>query len=207
VPFYPANAGVYVLEPSVLDWIPKEGAPDWGHDIFPSLLRAGKPIMAQFLHGHLRDTGTARGYLRAHWGLMLGRLPRLWRPEEQAYLPLRSGAWAHASASVADREAVGAPALIGPRARIEPGARIGRGAVIGAGATVAPLARVVGSVLGSGCRVERGAVIHRAILGVGCRLEYECHVMQDSIVGDHAVIRAGAVVAPGTRVPAGATWP
>lgn len=205
--FYPANAGVYVLQPAILEFIPIGRPSDWGHDIFPSLLRAGVPIMAQFLHGHLRDTGTARGYLRAHWELLSGRMPRLWRPEERGFRPLRPGSWAHAEATLADRDAVGAPALIGPGAVIAAGARIERGAVVGAGARVDSQARVVGAVLGDGSRVARGAILRRAVLGVGCRLEYECHVMQDVIIGDHAVIRAGATIAPGTRVPAGATWP
>lgn len=193
-----------MLEPAILDHVPEEGPSDWGHDIFPSLLRAGAPIMAQFLHGHLRDTGTARGYLRAHWDLLSGRLPRLWRSEERGYRPLRPHVWAHLTAEVAEPEATIAPALIGPRAVV---ARVGRGAVIGGGAVIEPGARVVGAVVGDGCRVERGAKLFRAILGASCRLEYECHVTQDSIVGERAVIRAGVVIARGARVPAGATWP
>jgi mannose-1-phosphate guanylyltransferase/phosphomannomutase len=206
-PPYPANAGVYILDPAVVDSIPTDRPSDWGHDIFPSLLRAGKPIMAQFLHGHLRDTGTAHGYLRAHWELLSGRLPRLWRPEQREYHGLGPGVWVHSSASVAKPDAAGAPALIGPRAVVARGARLERGVVIGADAVVNSQARIVHSVLGDGCRVSRGATLRRAILGPSCRLEYQCHVMQDVIIGDHAVIRAGAVVAPGTRVPAGATWP
>ncbi len=38
------NAGIYVLEPELLNWIPAEGAPDFGRDVFPYLLAAGQPI-------------------------------------------------------------------------------------------------------------------------------------------------------------------
>jgi len=38
------NAGIYVLEPEILNWIPGEGAPDFGRDVFPLLLAAGRPI-------------------------------------------------------------------------------------------------------------------------------------------------------------------
>jgi len=38
------SAGIFVLEPEVLEAIPTEGAPDFGRDVFPTLLAAGKPL-------------------------------------------------------------------------------------------------------------------------------------------------------------------
>ncbi len=38
------NAGIYVLERQVLDFIPSSGAPDFSHDIFPVMLEAGASL-------------------------------------------------------------------------------------------------------------------------------------------------------------------
>ena len=38
------NAGIYVLEKSILDSIPESGVPDFSHDVFPEMLAAGNPI-------------------------------------------------------------------------------------------------------------------------------------------------------------------
>lgn len=38
------NAGIYVLEPGLLKWIPSGGAPDFGGEVFPLLVGAGLPI-------------------------------------------------------------------------------------------------------------------------------------------------------------------
>lgn len=38
------NAGIYVLEPRVIDYIPADRPSDFGHDIWPALLRAGEPL-------------------------------------------------------------------------------------------------------------------------------------------------------------------
>jgi NDP-sugar pyrophosphorylase family protein len=38
------SAGILILEPAVLDFIPAEGKPDFGHDIFPSLLAKNQPL-------------------------------------------------------------------------------------------------------------------------------------------------------------------
>jgi NDP-sugar pyrophosphorylase family protein len=38
------SAGIFVLEPQVLEAIPAEGAPDFGRDVFPALLAAGQSL-------------------------------------------------------------------------------------------------------------------------------------------------------------------
>jgi mannose-1-phosphate guanylyltransferase len=38
------NAGIYVLDPIVLSYIPKTGAFDFARDIFPAMLAAGQPL-------------------------------------------------------------------------------------------------------------------------------------------------------------------
>jgi NDP-sugar pyrophosphorylase family protein len=45
------SAGLFVLEPQVLEAIPPEGAPDFGRDIFPALLTAGKPLYGYRMSG------------------------------------------------------------------------------------------------------------------------------------------------------------
>lgn len=46
------NAGILVLELSVLNYIPEEGHPDFGRDVFPAMLAAGQP-----LYGHQLSPG------------------------------------------------------------------------------------------------------------------------------------------------------
>jgi NDP-sugar pyrophosphorylase family protein len=38
------NAGIYVLDPAVLSFIPAKGVLDFGRDIFPHMLAAGRPL-------------------------------------------------------------------------------------------------------------------------------------------------------------------
>ena len=44
------NAGVYAVEPSLLDLIPRTGLVDFGRDVFPAMLRDGRG-----LQGHVLD--------------------------------------------------------------------------------------------------------------------------------------------------------
>lgn len=59
-----ANAGVYVCQPEVLDYIPP-GFSDFGHDIIPALLRDKQPVYGVPLRGYLLDIGTPEAYAQA----------------------------------------------------------------------------------------------------------------------------------------------
>lgn len=45
------NAGVSVLDKSVFDFIPVQGAPDFGHDVLPALLEQGFPLYGYRMSG------------------------------------------------------------------------------------------------------------------------------------------------------------
>lgn len=59
-----ANAGVYIVEPEVLQHIPADRPCDWGHDMFPLLIAQGAALYAQMLDGTVIDIGTPAAYER-----------------------------------------------------------------------------------------------------------------------------------------------
>lgn len=62
-----AFSGVLICEPTIFDFVPPHQEFDFGHDLFPQLLQAGKSLWAQEIQPHERiiDIGTLNGYLRA----------------------------------------------------------------------------------------------------------------------------------------------
>jgi NDP-sugar pyrophosphorylase family protein len=59
------NSGVYVLESSVVASLPDGVALDFGHDVFPELLAAGRTMVAHRLERPVVDIGTEEGLARA----------------------------------------------------------------------------------------------------------------------------------------------
>lgn len=62
-----ANAGVYLLEPEVLDYLPSQRPCDFGQDLFPHLLRSGIVLYGYTLspEEYLIDIGTPENLARA----------------------------------------------------------------------------------------------------------------------------------------------
>ena len=69
-----ANAGVYVVESEVLDYIPPETFYDFGQDLFPVMLEKGVPIYGYPIDDYLIDIGTLEKYERAQreWRMVNG---------------------------------------------------------------------------------------------------------------------------------------
>jgi NDP-sugar pyrophosphorylase family protein len=61
-----ANAGIYVLEPEVLTWVPAEQKYDFGHDVFPRMLTAGVKIAGYEIKDVLIDIGLPETYEQAN---------------------------------------------------------------------------------------------------------------------------------------------
>lgn len=69
-----ANAGIYVLEPHVLSYVPQGRFCDFGRDLFPQLLAAGEPLFGYPIRHYLLDIGTLEKYYRAQEDWSAGRV-------------------------------------------------------------------------------------------------------------------------------------
>ncbi len=58
------NAGVYVFEPHILDYIPAGVQVSLEREVFPALLRAAQPLFGFVVHEAFVDMGTPAGYQR-----------------------------------------------------------------------------------------------------------------------------------------------
>ena len=59
------NAGIYLLEPAVLDAIPAGTFCDFGRDVFPKLLAERKPLYAMKPNAYVQDIGTPERLAKA----------------------------------------------------------------------------------------------------------------------------------------------
>ncbi len=66
------NAGVHVLEPAVIDYVP-EGESDFGFDVWPRAIAAGAGVYAAPIDAYLVDVGTPEALAEADARLRAGR--------------------------------------------------------------------------------------------------------------------------------------
>ena len=176
------NAGLYVLEPEVLDLVPPGKALSIERDVFPRLVEQGR-LYGLAQPGYWLDVGTPESYLQAHRDV-------LDRTADTAVGELLGDDFLsiEPTATVAPGAHIVPPAFIGPGAVIEAGARVGSRTVIGAGAHVGADCVLEDAVIGARVRLGRGTHVHGALVG------------EDATLGEGCSVRALAVVGPGARI-------
>jgi len=153
------NSGFYLMAPEVLDDIPPGRPYSNERDLFPRLLRAGRPLVAHVPErdGYWADVGRLDTYLQANRDVIGGKL-RWFRPAVKCALP--------ATATVAGPADIAADVTIGERVLIGAGTALGAGSVIEAGAVVTQSIIWPGSRIGRGARVQ-GSVVAGATVPEG----------------------------------------
>src|SRR4051794_35899311 len=122
------NAGVYVLEPEVLDLIPDGRAVSIEREVFPRLVEEGS-CYGLALPGYWLDVGTPESFLQAHRDVLERNLET-----EIGKLLGRDYTYCGAGSAVDDAARLVPPTYVG--GAVAAGARIGSVAVIGEGARV-----------------------------------------------------------------------
>jgi mannose-1-phosphate guanylyltransferase len=137
-----ANTGIYVLEPEVLNYIPKDTFFDFAEDVFPRLLEAGEKLVGYQGNFYWSDIGTLKAYRAAQHDALLGKV-RLKIPGERR----SEGLWVDHSVRLHSTVALEGPVVVK------------QDAVIGPGVTL-----IGDTTVGDSCRVGSGAIIKQSIL-------------------------------------------
>jgi NDP-sugar pyrophosphorylase family protein len=170
------NAGVYVLEPKVLDYIPKGESYSFEYGLFPDLLRRGEPFFAHIPKDtYWLDIGTPSRYLQAHQDLLANKIKHF-APES------RRGKYDAANDVQIDNKS-----LIADDCVFKPGVKI-INSVLGQGVFVEEKAVIENSVIWSHARVNASATVSNAILGRGCHVGNHCIVGPGSVLGDKTAL-------------------
>jgi len=184
------NAGVYLLEPEVLDLIPAGRQLSVERGVFPQLAAEGR-LYAFVSDAYWRDIGTPESYLQAHFDLLQGTIATSVSADLGAsYLFVAPDAVVAAGAKVVP------PAHVGAGTTLAAGSRIGPLAVVGAGCTIAAGAEVTESVVQDDVTIGAQAAIGRSVVVSGATIGENCHV-RNAVIGDGCRIGADNVIANG----------
>ena len=162
------NAGVYILEPKVLEYVP-EGEPFmFEYGVFPRLLENKEAFYAHIHSGYWIDIGTPASYLKANMDVIAGEVNVLGPPETR-----RGG-------------------------NVDPGSEIDSRSVVDVTTTVKGGSRIVNSVISRNCFIEERVTIENSVIRGGSRISQgavlrNCIIGKGSYLG-RSVLQVGAIL-------------
>jgi NDP-sugar pyrophosphorylase family protein len=170
------NAGTYVLEPHILNYIPDGETYSFEYQLFPSLLERGERFFAHIpKRCYWMDIGTPERYLQAHHDLLAGDVPRIHINDKLA------GGDISPAAQIDDLS------LIGLGSTIKAGATIINSA-IGPGCYIEEKAHIENSVIWGHTRVSVSACLNGVIIGRGCHIGRAANLRPGTILGDKSAL-------------------
>jgi mannose-1-phosphate guanylyltransferase len=195
------NAGLYVLEPEVLELVPRGRAVSIEREVFPQLAAEGS-VYGIALPGYWLDVGTPESYLQAHRDVLERIFPtEIGEALGADFTLVDSTADVHPAAKLVP------PVYVGPGAVVEEGARLGSLAVLGAGARLAARGVVENAVVGARTTVGAAATVVGSIVGADATLGKGCELHNLAVIGPGAAVGDGNVLDHGLRIGAGQRIP
>jgi mannose-1-phosphate guanylyltransferase len=170
------NAGIYILEPSVLRYMPEGEAYSFERGLFPTLLENKEPVLSYILDKYWIDIGTPKKYLEVHHDILAKK-----------FLSNR------VARNLLDRQALPQGAFVDEKSIIDADVKIASGvrienSVIGRNCKIDQGVQITDSVVWSGNTVDADARINGSLLGKGCYVGHAATLRPGVVLGDKTVV-------------------
>ncbi len=183
------NTGMYILEPEIFDYMESGKAYDFSQDLFPMLLREGKPLYGYVMNEYWSDVGSITQYRDAHIDLLTGKVQLA--PPGTETMP---GVWVGSGTSIDPEAQIVPPICLGRNCRIKRGAVIGPYTVLGDNCIVEPNALVVRTIAWDSVYIGVGSHLQGAIIGTGVTIKDDVQVQEECVIGDRCHIESGSIL-------------
>jgi NDP-sugar pyrophosphorylase family protein len=177
------NAGIYIMEPEIFDYIPDGRKVRIETEVFPKLAEEQK-LYGFESHGFWMDIGEPEDYLSANEMILTKNNLN----ECGEYSKIDPSAVIRKPCNFGDNVRIGEDSVIGPNVSLGDNVQIGKGC------------RIENSVVFDGVTIEDYSSVKGAILGENSVLERWVKVESGSLIGDYAQITDGVTITSGVSI-------
>jgi mannose-1-phosphate guanylyltransferase len=169
------NAGIYILEPKVLEYIPAGESYMFEYGVFPALLKNNEPFYAYIYDGYWRDIGSSASYLQSNLDVLAGKINILERPSNER------------GEKFDETAEIDTLSVVDPSCTIKAGAQI-INSVISRNCYIGEKAHIENSVIRGVSRIETSAQIRNSVLGKSCHVGRSASISDGAVLGDKSVV-------------------
>ena len=160
------STGIYIFEPEVFNYIPKEGDFGFGRQLFPQLVKEGLPVLGIEIMNYWSDVGSIQQYRESNFDALEG-LVAVDRPGTRTEID-RAEVWLGEGATIEDGCIMEGTVLIGKNSRVSRGTSLSGRVVIGDNCVIEHHAHLHDTLVWSGTRVEANAHVENSVIGYNC---------------------------------------
>ncbi len=173
------NAGIYILEPEVLDYVPANSHYMFERGLFPFLLKKDEPVYGYTLNDYWLDMGTPEKYLLLNQDLLLLKVKSALIDDlSRNKVRCDKETTIHPSAKITG------PAVIGSGCQIDQRAHIKGPVVIGADCYIGKSASIEETVLWRGAKIGAGVSLKNCVIGSNTSIDDNDQIINRVVTPD-----------------------
>ncbi|WP_052848907.1 mannose-1-phosphate guanyltransferase [Streptomyces avicenniae] len=189
------NTGIYVMEPEVFDYVEPDTSVDWSGDVFPRLMKEGKPVYGYVAEGYWEDVGTHESYVKAQADVLEGKVD-----VEIDGFEISPGVWIAEGAEVHPDAKLRGPLYVGDYAKIEAGAEVREHTVIGSNVVVKSDAFLHRAVVHDNVYIGPQTNLRGCVVGKNTDVMRAARIEDGAVIGDECLIGEESIVQGNVRV-------
>ena len=179
------NTGIYVIEPEILQYIPKNEEFDFAKDLFPRLMREGIDLMAGYADGYWRDVGNPESYRDVYDDILTGKVDLKARGEKN----ILSDAVLYCEETYTFDKSIEFVGMVvlGKNVTLEKGVKLNN-VVIGDNVSIGKDCKIRSTVIWNDVHIGRKAILDG------------CVICNNNEIGKNVTAKAGMILAEGCEV-------
>lgn len=191
------NTGIYILSPEVLTYFKRNELYDFSKDLFPQLLKDGKPMFGFVTDDYWCDIGDLRAYTQVHVDILDGRVGVSVPGKE-----IEKGIWLEEGSEIDKSVLLKAPCVIGGNCRIKGNSSLGEYTVIGQNNVIEEMCGIKRSIIWKNCLIDRNVQLRGSVLCNKVHMKDKVSSFENSVIGDDTVVKEDAIIKPSIKI-----WP
>lgn len=191
------NAGIYIIEPEVLELIPEGSEFDFGRDLIPLLLKKNYSMYGYIHDGYWRDVGNTQQYLQVHKELLEDL-----RGIKILSKHLGNNIYIGDNSVIDPTATIIGPVVIGSNVTIKENSVIGPYTVIGNDVIIERNVKIEHSIIWDKSFIGPRSRLNGSIIGEHVMIKSDVYTYEGSVIGDECIINNDVIIKPGVKI-----WP
>lgn len=179
------NTGIYIIEPEILQYIPKNENYDFGKDLFPRLMREGVELIAGNAEGYWRDVGNPESY-RDVYDDILNFKVNLQISGKKTVFP-NGTLYSEESYNFDKSIEIIGNVVLGKNIKLANGVKLSN-VVLGDNVTIGKDSKIRNTVMWNDVSVGKNALLDA------------CVICNDNRIGKNVTVKAGLILAEGCEI-------
>lgn len=191
------NTGIYILEPSVLDYYKVGENFDFSKDLFPKLLRDNVPIYGYVMEEYWCDVGDLDSYIETHRDVFIDKNKHYLLGKDPV-----NGIWLGENTIVEKGVEINPPIYIGENTIIRSGAVIEPYTVIGKNCIIGENTSIKRSIIWDNVKISSNCEIRKSVICNNVIINNKSRIFEGTVLGSHSIIESYATIKPNIKI-----WP